>query len=91
LKLKCENLEEKVKALQLEVNELTMDIEAMEIDEEIEQPNNGFLGSIFEQFKADPISTVAMVKMMFQNLTDKKESNEQTQTNKTNTAQQGKS
>jgi hypothetical protein len=81
LKIKCENLEEKIKALEFEVNQLNMDIEAMETDEEIGNENNGILGGIFEQFKADPISTIAMVKMMFNN--DKKESNEKSTTTKT--------
>jgi hypothetical protein len=87
LKIKCENLEEKIKALELEVNQLNMDIEAMELDEDMGNENNGILGGIFEQFKADPISTIAMVKMMFNN--DKKESNEKATATKT--AQQGKS
>lgn len=68
LKLKCENLEEKIRQLQIEVNELNSDIEAIEMDNEIEE-QPGILGGIMQQFKTDPINTIAMVKMMFENIT----------------------
>lgn len=71
LKLKCENLEEKIRQLQIEINELNSDIEAMEMDNEIEE-QPGILGGIMQQFKTDPINTIAMVKMMFENLTANK-------------------
>lgn len=85
LKLKCESLEEKVRQLQIEVNELNSDIEAMEMDSEIEE-QPGILGGIMQQFKTDPINTIAMVKMMFQNLTANNESNETTKKATTKTA-----
>jgi hypothetical protein len=72
LKIKCDNLEEKVRLLQLDVNDLNMELDAMDIDEEIESGNNGILGGIFEQFKSDPITTIGMIKMMFNNDTNQK-------------------
>jgi hypothetical protein len=63
LKLKCENLEEKIKALQFEINELNNEIEAMEIDEEVGE-QQGILGNVMQQFKSDPINTINFAKAM---------------------------
>lgn len=71
LKLKCESLEEKVRQLQIEVNELNSEIEAIEMDNEIEE-QPGILGGVMQQFKTDPINTISMVKMMFESLTANK-------------------
>lgn len=71
LKLKCENFEEKIKALQFEINELNNEIDAMETSEELGE-QQGFLGGVVAQFKSDPINTINFAKSLMSEMFNSK-------------------
>jgi hypothetical protein len=65
-RMKCENLENKVRELEAEVISLNNEMDMLENTDEGE---GGMLGSIMEQFKKDPVNSIKFATAIFDNIT----------------------
>jgi hypothetical protein len=64
-RIKCENLEEKVRKLEAEVISLNNELDMLDSTDE---DSGGMLGSIMEQFKKDPINSIKFATAIFDNM-----------------------
>lgn len=69
-RIRCENLLEKIKALEIENAQLVAELD--ELEGEDDQDSGGMLGSIMEQFKKDPINSVKFASAIFENISKPK-------------------
>lgn len=65
-RLKCENLEEKVRKLDAEVISLNNELDMLE---DTDEGSGGMLGGIMEQFKKDPVNSIKFATAIFDNIT----------------------
>jgi hypothetical protein len=65
-RIKCENLEDKVRKLEAEVISLNNELDMLE---DTDEGSGGMLGGIMEQFKKDPVNSIKFATAIFDNIT----------------------